>query len=124
MKKKNEEALTGALRKISAAITEIADALDSMSEISDEPVASAKETKVTEAPSEPEKPPKNKIVQTTEDIRYIDVRKALAGKAEKGYRNEVKELLRKHNLANLSEIEDCPGDFGDILREAQAIGNT
>ncbi len=53
---------------------------------------------------------------------YEQVRKLLAEKARTGYRAEVKALLTKHGVKQLSDITD-PGEYYEIMVEAGGIGD-
>lgn len=55
------------------------------------------------------------------EIDFTDLRALLASKAEKGFINEVRELLGKHNAAKLSDIPK--EEYETLMREAEAIGN-
>lgn len=124
MKKKDSSALADAFKKLSEAAAEIAEALNASDKKSDAVEAPAKAT-ATETTAKPATKPAK--VETSEapasDISFEDIRTALAGKAGKGYRAEVKEILSKHNASCLSDLESRPEDFAEILKEAEAIGN-
>ena len=51
---------------------------------------------------------------------YEDVRAVLAEKARTGYRAEVKALLTKHGVKQLSEITD-PAEYAVLMKEAEAF---
>ncbi len=117
MKKKNNVALADAFRKLSEAAAEIAEALSTTDKKSE-----SAETTATEVATTPASKPV-KTEAPASDISFEDVRTALAGKAGKGYRAEVKEILSKHSASCLSDLESHPEDFAEILKEAEAIGN-
>ena len=54
-------------------------------------------------------------------ISFTDVRIILADKAGKGFADEVKELIKKHNATKLSDIPKT--EYADVVKEAEAIGN-
>lgn len=120
MKKKDNAALADAFRKLSEAAAEIAEALST----TDKKSESAETTAAEVATIPVSKPAKAEAPSTpASDISFEDVRTALAGKAGKGYRAEVKEILSKHSASCLSDLESHPEDFAEILKEAEAIGN-
>lgn len=123
MKKKDNAALADAFRKLSSAAAEIADVLDSTAKKSETSEASTEETAAETAAKPADKPVKAEIDASTADISFEDIRTVLAGKAGKGYRDEVKKLLRRHSASCLSDLESHPADFAEILKEAEAIGN-
>ena len=51
---------------------------------------------------------------------YEQVRAILAEKARTGYRAEVKSLLTKHGVKQLSEIT-APEEYAELLKEAEAF---
>ena len=51
---------------------------------------------------------------------YEQVRAVLAEKARTGYRAEVKSLLTKHGVKQLSEITD-PAEYAVLMKEAEAF---
>ncbi len=53
---------------------------------------------------------------------YEDVRAVLAEKARTGYRAEVKSLLTKHGVKQLSEITD-PAEYAVLMKESEEIGD-
>ena len=118
MKKNDNTSLADALRKLSSAIAEIADALDSTAKKSE-----AVETSAEKAAKAASKSTKEESDASTKDIRFEDVRTVLAAKAGKGYRAEAKEILSKRNIPCLSDLESHPEYFAEILKEAEAIGN-
>lgn len=123
MKKKDSTALAEAFRKLSAAASEIADALDSTDKKS-EPAEAPKTETVAETTAKPaSKPVKAEAETAAEKISFEDIRTVLAAKAGEGFRSEVKEILSKHNASCLSDLESHPEDFAAILKEAEAIGN-
>ena len=54
-------------------------------------------------------------------VSFTDVRTILADKAGKGFVNEVKELIKKHNASKLSDIPES--EYADVVKEAEGIGN-
>ena len=82
------------IRKCSELLLEIAEALTSMGESSE---------------------------QQSEKITMEEVRAVLAQKAASGLSDEVKALLDKHGAKKLSDIS--PEDYNQLIKEAEAIGN-
>ncbi|MBR1697272.1 MAG: NAD-dependent DNA ligase [Anaerovibrio sp.] len=82
------------IRKCSELLLEIAEALTSMGESSE---------------------------QQSEKITMEEVRAVLAQKAATGLSSEVKALLEKYGGKKLSDIK--PEDYGQLIKEAEAIGN-
>lgn len=58
---------------------------------------------------------------TEKPITFIEVRTILAEKAGKGFADEVKALIKKHNATKLSDIPET--EYADVVKEAEAIGN-
>ena len=54
-------------------------------------------------------------------ITKEEVRAELASKTAAGHGAQVRALLKKYGAAQLSAVK--PGDYPDLLLEAQAIGN-
>ena len=54
-------------------------------------------------------------------VTFIEVRTILAEKAGKGFADEVKALIKKHNATKLSDIPET--EYADVVKEAEAIGN-
>lgn len=54
-------------------------------------------------------------------VTFTDVRTILAEKAGKGFADEVKALIKKHNATKLSDIPET--EYADVVKEAEAIGN-
>lgn len=111
MKNKDNELLANAFRKLSEAISEIADALESTDE------------KKKDTPEPASIPVKDETDTPDVNISFEEIRTVLAGKAGKGYRSEVKEILIKHKASCLSDLESRPEEFAEIFKEAEAIGN-
>ena len=110
MTKKERAAMADGLRKLSAAVAELAALFDTAEEKT-EPVATV------EAPTaepEPEAPAKT---WTCEEVRKI-----LAEKARGGYRAEVKAILSAHGAKQLSDVTD-PAELAVIVAEAEVIGS-
>jgi hypothetical protein len=108
MTMKEKEVLAQQLRKVSGDIAEIALFLEG-----DE---SQTQTAPTEIAGQPEKPGAKKTAT------YQETRAVMGEKARTGYRAEVKAILAKHNLAQLSDCKD-PSVFAEIIAETEAIGN-
>ena len=104
---KNERTfLIGALKKLCADIAAIACALED----------GVPAEKKQEAPSEQEAGTPEKLY-TFEEVRAI-----LAEKSRSGFRAEVKGLLAKHKVEQLSDITD-PKELATLVQEAEGIGN-
>ena len=58
---------------------------------------------------------------TEKPVTFTEVRTILADKAGKGFADEVKELIKKHNASKLSDIPES--EYADVVKEAEAIGN-
>ena len=54
-------------------------------------------------------------------LELSDVRAVLAQNSSAGHTAEVRELLAKHGVKKLSEID--PADYPVLLKEAEAIGH-
>ena len=54
-------------------------------------------------------------------VSFNDVRTILAEKAGRGFADEVKALIKKHNATKLSDIPET--EYADVVKEAEAIGN-
>lgn len=54
-------------------------------------------------------------------VTFTDVRTILADIAGKGFADEVKALIKKHNASKLSDIPET--EYADVVKEAEAIGN-
>ena len=54
-------------------------------------------------------------------ISFTDVRAVLAQKAAAGFKGEVKALIGKFNAEKLSDIRQ--EDYGELMKEAEGIGN-
>lgn len=110
-----------ALRQIGAGFNSLADLMEV--ETKDAPPAAApKAQPAAPAPEKkPEAPAAKKAPET--NITFEDIRGKLAGKAAAGYKADVKDILKKHSLTCLSDIEKHPELFTEILAEAEAIGN-
>ncbi|MDU6181222.1 MAG: hypothetical protein E6629_01030 [Anaerococcus vaginalis] len=63
-------------------------------------------------------------VQKTEaekEIALEDVRAVLAEKSRNGFTKEIKEILEKHGVKKLSEVD--PKEYYQLLKEVEVIGN-
>lgn len=54
-------------------------------------------------------------------VTLEEVRAVLAEKSRKGLNAEVRELLLSHGCKKLSEVEES--FYGELLKEAEALGN-
>lgn len=106
MTKKERSFLAEGLKRLCADIASIACALED-GEIPEQ----KQDPPAVESAPEPEK------VYTFEEVRSI-----LAEKSRKGFRAEVKGLLAKRNVEQLSDITD-PNDLAALVKEAEGIGN-
>ena len=107
-----------AFRQIGAGFIALADSLDTV------PADIKKEAppEKTAAP-DTEKVKKEAPARAESKTSFEDVRGALASKAGNGYKAEVKDILKKHGLKCLSEIQEHSELFDEILKEAEALGN-
>ena len=124
-KKKDIPLLIEGLRRISADVTALADALEgkpstedaepSAPEVPAEETAPAKtETPTPEpveaaAPMEPEAPA----------YTFTDVREILADKSRKGYTDKVKATITAHGADRLSDIPES--EYAAVVAEAEAL---
>ncbi len=106
MTKKERSFLVDGLKKLSADITALARALEG-----DEAPEQKQESPAEEPAPVPAK------VYTFEEVRSI-----LAEKSRKGFRAEVRGLLAKRNVEQLSDIKD-PNELAALVKEAEGIGN-
>jgi len=107
------KALTAGFRKISEGFAILADFTDNLGNTADAVSAPIAE------PDKPALPAK----EPEKHISFEDVRGALAGKAAKGYKSEVKAILKKYGATCLSGLEAHSELFADILADAEGIGN-
>lgn len=115
MKNFDIAALTAGLRKISEGFAILADAIDNT-------VGTV--TKVSALINEqPETPALLETKAAVKEPTFEEVRGVLADKAAKGYRAEVKAVIKKYGAANLSGLETHPELFSEIMTDAEAIGN-
>ncbi len=92
------------MQELSAAVAEIRKCSELLLEVA-ESLTSVKES------SEPQ----------SKKVTLEEVRAVLAQKAAAGLSSEVKALLDKHGAMKLSDIR--PDDYGQLIKEAEAIGN-
>lgn len=118
MKKTEKAVLIEGLRKLSADVMAIAEALEG------KPAGKAEEPEETGAPEQKEAPAETKQNEEApaEVFSFEDARAVLADKARAGYKAEVKALLTAHGVRKLSEITD-PGELTKVVQEAKVIGN-
>ena len=64
---------------------------------------------------------KAEVPPETPQLELSDVRAVLAKKSSAGHTAEVRELLAKHGVKKLSEID--PEEYPALLAEAEAIGH-
>ena len=76
---------------------------------------------------EDDEPPGKQDVPAEEELKapekvytYEEVRAILAEKSRTGFRAEVKAILTKHGVAQLSDVKD-PSVFAAIVAEAEEI---
>lgn len=60
-------------------------------------------------------------IPTEKPVTFVEVRTILAEKAGKGFADEVKALIKKHNAEKLSDIPET--EYADVIKEAEGIGN-
>ena len=63
--------------------------------------------------------PEPKAEEHAKEISYTDIRKVLADKSRAGHTAEIKEILTKHGVGKLSEID--PKEYAAILKEAEVL---
>ena len=103
MTKKDKATLVEGLKRICADVAVLVTLFED-----DEP-PDKQDTPAEEEPKAPEK------VYTYEEVRAI-----LAEKSRTGFRAEVKAILTKHGVAQLSDVKD-PSVFAAIVAEAEEI---
>lgn len=83
--------------------------------------AAAAETPAAETPEKAPAMEPAPVAETPKPKTYTkeEVRKVLSEKSGKGYRNQVRELLKKYGAANLSSID--PNDYAAVVAEAEAL---
>lgn len=74
-----------------------------------------------EAPGKQDKPVEQKPEAPAKVYTYEEVRAILAKKSRTGFRAEVKALLTKHGVTQLSDVKE-PEVFTAIVAEAEEIG--
>ena len=111
MKESDMAILIEGLRRLSADVTQIADALEEKTT----PAIEQQETKPDPMPDETPTEPEKEV--TKEELRAV-----LAEKTRSGFRAEVKALLTAHGVENLSGITD-PAERALVMKEAEGIGN-
>lgn len=107
MTKKERTFLVDGLKKLAADIAGLASVLEG----AEAPPEQKQDPPAVESAPEPAK------VYTFEEVRAI-----LAEKSRKGFRAEVKGLLAKRNVEQLSDITDSD-ELAALVKEAEGIGN-
>ena len=108
MKKKSLEVLYKELKDCGNRLVEIADALlDSCSSATEEK-QEAKEEPVPD--EEPEK------TYTLEEVRAI-----LSAKSKAGFREQVKEMINKRGVDNLTKLD--PSEYPSLVKEVEGLTN-
>lgn len=106
MTKKERTFLVDGLKKLAADIAGLASVLEG-----------------AEAPEQKQDPPAVETAPESEKVyTFEEVRAILAEKSRKGFRAEVKGLLAKRNVEQLSDIKD-PNELAALVKEAEGIGN-
>lgn len=95
--------LDAVIRDLRTAAAAINDAADTLTEMFSGETA--------EAPATPTEP-----VSTKEDVRAI-----LAEMSSRGFTDQVKELLRQHGAATLSDID--PSEYAALIKDAEGLEN-
>ena len=72
--------------------------------------------------TEPDKPAAEPASEPEKVVTFEEARAVLAEKSRTGYRAEVKAILTKHGVKQLSEVSD-PKVLAEMVREAEAVGN-
>ena len=104
MTKKDKATLVEGLKRICADVAVL------VSLFEDDEAPCKQDTPAEEEPKAPAK------VYTYEEVRAI-----LAEKSRTGFRAEVKALLTKHGVTQLSDVKE-PAVFAAIVEEAEGIG--
>ena len=104
MTKKDKATLVEGLKRICADVAVLVTLFE------DDESPGKQDTPAEEAPKAPAK------VYTYEEVREI-----LAEKSRTGFRAEVKALLTKHGVTQLSDVKE-PEVFAAIVAEAEGIG--
>ena len=73
-----------------------------------------------EAPGKQDPPAEEEPKAPAKVYTYEEVRAILAEKSRTGFRAEVKAILTKHGVAQLSDVKD-PSVFAAIVAEAEEI---
>ena len=71
--------------------------------------------------SQPESSVQPESKPTSKPLTLEDVRAVLAEKSRNGHTAKIRELLKKHGAAKLSEID--PQKYAALLAEAEVLGN-
>jgi len=74
-----------------------------------------------EAPDKQDPPAEEEPQTPAKVYTYEEVRAILAEKSRTGFRAEVKALLTKHGVTQLSDVKE-PDVFAAIVAEAEGIG--
>ena len=107
MTKADKATIAEGLQRIIADIAVIAGLFET-------PDAASRGSPTLPTPQPEPAPPENAVT-------YEDVRAALAEKSRTGFRAEVKALITRHGVRQLSEITD-PAEYAVLLAEAADIG--
>ena len=107
MKKKSLEVLYKELKDCGNRLVEIADALLESCSTTAEDVQEAKEEPVS---AEPEKK------YTLEEVRAI-----LSAKSKAGFREQVKEMINKRGVDNLTKLN--PNEYPSLVKEVEGLTN-
>lgn len=65
--------------------------------------------------------PETSVQPTSKPLTLEDVRAVLAEKSRNGHTAKIRELLKMHGAAKLSEID--PKKYAALLAEAEVLGN-
>lgn len=101
--------LVAALCRLSADLAVLGDLLENST------------TKEPDKPA-PESVPEPKKEEVEKLPTFEEARAILAEKSRTGFRAEVKAILTKHGVKQLSEVKD-PKVLAEMVSEAEAIGN-
>lgn len=66
-----------------------------------------------------EKPEEEQI--SKKELKLEDVRAVLAEKSRSGFTKEIKEILGKHGVEKLSEVDSK--EYRQLLKEVEVLGN-
>ena len=121
MTRDDRHALISTVELISADLSTVADLLKRILTADDAKAAEAPAELAAEPAAEPAATPAAEAEKTPAKGRtYEEARAVLAEKARMGFRAEVKAILTRHGVNQLSEIGD-PEIYATVIEEASAL---